>query len=202
MQKISELSKRQDKELVGLLMDGSHEALGELYARYRKQLMYYCKQYMRNESDAEDIVQDVFVRLWERRDSLNPELSFSGFMQTLAKNCITDKFRHIAVHARYAQNTFVNETDSTNETEELIIDNDYRELLNDLIENLPTGQKEIFRLSRIEGLTHKEISELLQTPVDNVRKQVSRASKKIKDLLSQHTDIHFQMVITFWMFFS
>ena len=202
MQKFNNLPEKQDKELVELLTGGSHEALGELYARYRKQLMYYCKQYMRNEVDAEDIVQDVFLRIWERRHFLNPELSFSGFMQTLAKNCITDKFRHLDVHSRYVQNRFVNGTDLTNETEDAVIDSNYMELLNELIERLPQGQKEIFRLSRMEGLTHQEIAELLQTPAENVRKQVSRATKKMKDLLSQHTDIHFQMVITIWMFFS
>ena len=163
--------------------------------------MYFCKQYLRNEADTEDIVHDIFLRLWEKRHSLNPELSFSGFLQTLAKNCITDKFRHFDVHSRYVRNMFVNETDSTNETEDTIIDGNYTELLNELIESLPPGQKEIFRLNRIDGRTYKEISELLQTPVENVRKQVSRASKKIKDRLSQHTDIHLRMIITILILF-
>jgi len=201
MQNFNKLSKKQDRELVELLMGGSHEALGELYARYRKQLMYFCKQYLRNEADTEDIVHDIFLRLWEKRHSLNPELSFSGFLQTLAKNCITDKFRHFDVHARYVRNMLVNEMDSTNETEDSIIDGNYTELLNELIERLPPGQKEIFRLSRMDGRTYKEISELLQTPVENVRKQVSRASKKIKEMLPQHTDIHFQMFITILIVF-
>ena len=201
MPKFNELSKNKDNELVKLLMGDSQEAFGELYARYREWLICFCKKYMRNEAEAEDIVHDVFLKLWDTRHFLNPELSFSGFVQTMAKNHISDKFRHLDVHSRYAQNKLINETDSTNETEDTIIDNDYAKLLDELIESLPPKQKEIFRLNRIEGLTYKEISESLKTPVENVRKQISLASKKIKDSLLQHTTIHFLMVIVFLMFF-
>ena len=199
MQKINVLSEKQDKELVELLIGGSQEAFGELYIRFRERLMYFCKQYM-NETDAEDIIHDIFLLLWEKRHFLGAVSSFSGYLQTMAKNYILKKFRHLDVHSRFARNILMNETDSVNETENTIIDNDYAKLLDELIENLPPKQKEIFRLNRIEGLSYQEISELLQTSVENVRKQISLALNKIKDQLSQHTDIHFQMIITILMF--
>ena len=190
----NELAEKQDRELVELLVGGSQEAFEELYARFRERLMCFCKQYVRNEVEAEDIVHDIFLKLWETRHFLNPELSFSGYVHTMAKNHISDKFRHFDVHSRFAQNILINQIDVTTETEDSIINNDYIELLNEWTERLPPKQKEIFRLSHIEGLTYQEISELLQTPVGNVRKQVSRASKKMKNLLSLHTDIHSQMI--------
>jgi len=194
------LSEKQDKVLVELLIGGSQEAFGELYARYRERLLYFCKQYM-NEADAEDIVQNVFLKLWEKRRFLGEVTSFSGYIQTMAKNDILKKFRHFDVHSRFARNLLMNEIDSTNETEDTVINNDYAILLNELIENLPPKQREVFRLNRVEGLSYNEISELLQTPLENVRKQVSLALKKIKDQMSQHTDIHFQMIIIIWVFF-
>ena len=200
MAKFNELSDKQDRELVELLMGSSQAAFGELYARFRERLMYSCKQYMRNEADSEDIVHDIFLKLWEIRHFLNPELSFSGYLQTITQNYTLKKLRHFDVHSRFTRNMLMNEIDSTNETEDTVINNDYAKLLDELIETLPPKQKEVFRLSRIEGHTYKEISELLQISIENVRKHASLALKKIKDQLLQHTDIHFQMVIFFLMF--
>jgi len=201
MSKSNELSKKQNRELVELLIGGSQEAFGELYARFKKPLMYLCKQYMRNDADAEDIVHDIFLKVWETRHFLNPELSFSGYIQTVTENYVRDKLRHFDVHSRFAKNVLMNTQESTNETEASIIDNDYTELVNKLIERLPPKQKEIFQLNRIEGLTYNEISKLLQIPVGNVRRYASIASKKIKDQLSKHLDIHIQVVITILMSF-
>ena len=201
MPKFSELSGKQDRELVELLMGGSQEAFGELYSRFKKQLIYLCKQYMRNEADAEDIVHDIFLKLWESRQFLNPELSFSGYLHTITENYVRDKLRHLDVHARFAKNMLVNTENSTNETENTIIDNDYAELLNELMEKLPPKQKEIFRLNRIEGLTYQQISEILQMPVGNVRRYAALASQKIKDNLSPHVNIHFHAITTIMMFF-
>jgi RNA polymerase sigma-70 factor (ECF subfamily) len=201
MPKINELSEKQDRELVELLIGGSQAALGELYARFKERLMYLCKQYMRNEADAEDIVHDVFLKIWNTRNFLNPEMSFSGYVQTITQNHTMKKFRHFDVHSRFVQSTLINETDSTNQTEDQIIDNDYEKLLEELIEGLSPRQKEVYRLSRKEGHTYKEIAELLHISVETVKEHASLALKKIEKQLMQHTDIHFKTVITILMFF-
>ena len=201
MPNTNELSKKQDRELVELLMGGSQAALGELYARYRERLIHLCRRSLKNEADSEDVVHDIFVKLWENRHSLANVSSFSGFVQTMAQNYITDKLRHLDVHLRFAKNVRMKEIDSTNETEDAIIDNDYTELLNKLIESLPTMQREIFRLNRVEGRTYKDISEILKMPVGNVRRYAALASKKIKDQLLKRKIILFLTIITFLTFF-
>ena len=201
MSKINELSKCQDRELVKLLIDSSQEAFGEIYARFKKQLMFICKQYMRNKADAEDIVHDIFLKLWETRHFLNPELYFSGYLHTITANHIRDKLRHLDVHSTFVNNILVNTKDSTNETEDVILDHDYTELLNKLIEKLPPKQKEIFRLSRIEGHTYQQIAEELLMPVENVRRYASLATKKIIECLSHYVDIHLQLITVIMMFF-
>ena len=183
---INELSEKQDRELVELLIGSSQEAFGELYVRYRKPLMYSCKRYMKSEAESEDIVHDVFLRLWEKRHFLNPELSFAGYVQKLVHNSIMYMFRQSDIHSRFVQHALMNAKDLTNETEDTVIENDDAKLLDELIESLPPRQKEIFRLNRIEGLSYKEISELLQIPTENVRKNVSLALKKIKKYVSSH----------------
>jgi len=183
-------------------MGGSQEAFGELYARYKGSLMRYCKRFLKDETGSEDIVHDIFLQLWERRDSLKTVISFSSYLHTLAQNRILNMFRHFDVHSRFVQHILMNEQDATNETEDSIITNDYTELLNKAIECLSPRQKEIFQLSRIQKLTYKEISELLQISPDMVQEHASLAMKKIIGYLKQYTDIHFQAVIIFLMFFS
>jgi RNA polymerase sigma-70 factor (ECF subfamily) len=191
MSKINDLSERHDIELVELLIGGSQEAFVELYARFRKRLMFFCKQYMRNDADAEDTVHDIFLQLWEKRHFLGEVSSFSGYLKSMAKNHIMKKFRHLDVHSRFAKYMLLNEIDSTNETESAIIDNDYSKLLDEFIENLPPKQKEVFRLSRINGLTYKKISELLHISIDTVQEHASLTLKKMKKHLRQHTDIYY-----------
>ena len=190
MSKINELSEKQDRELVELLKGGSQKALRELYIRYRERLIYFCKPYM-NGSDAEDMAHDIFLQLWEKRHLLGTVPSFLAFTKTIVKNHAKNKLKHVDVHSHFVQNMLMNEIDLTNETENTIIENDYTELLNKFIESLPNRQKEIFRISRIDGLKYEEISEFLKISIPAVQKHASLALHKIEEYLQQHTDIHF-----------
>ena len=202
MQKVNSLSEKQDKELVELFIGGSQSAYGELYLRYKERLMYLCRRFMKNETDMEDTVHDIFVQLWESRNFINADLPLSAYLYTMTRNYILKKFRHFDVHSRFAHTVLMNATKTTNETENEIIYSDYENLVNKAIECLSPRQKEIFQLSRIQELTYKEISELLQISVETVQEHASLALKKIKAYLKQHADIHFQTVIGFLMFFS
>jgi len=179
----------EEKTLVEQFRDGSHQAFGVLYTRYHDLLINYCNQYLNDRDEAEDIVQDVFLQLWETREALNVDLSFSGYVHTLTRNRIMQKFRQFDVHARYAQYILVHAKEATNETEESIEYNDYAALLNELIEHLTPKQKEVFKLSRIEGRTYKEIAELLHITVPTVQTHAYLGMKKIKDFLKQHVNI-------------
>ena len=199
---MEKLSTIHDKELVALTKKGSRHAFGELYTRYYDPLLYYCRQYLNDTSGAEDTVQEIFLQLWETRDSLNVDLSFSGYVHTLTRNRILYKFRQFDIHSRYAQQILINAQEASNETEDSILDNDYAALLNEWIEKLSPKQKEVFKLSRMEGLTYQEIAELLHISVPTVQTHAYLALKKIKEFLKQHTDIHFQDVIVILILFS
>ena len=202
MPKINDLSGKKDKELVELLMGGSQLAFGELYVRYKDELYYSCKQYLNDNTGAKDVVQDIFMQVWETRESLNAELSFSGYIHTLARNRILNMFRQLGVHSRFARYILDNEKDLSNETEDTILNNDYAALLNGILDSLSPRQKEVFRLSRIDGLKYKEISEILHISIPAVQKHASIALEKIKEHLKQHANIDLQTIIIFLMLSS
>jgi len=195
------LSEKQDKELVALLKEGSKQAFAELYVRYREKLTLFCIRMLRDEIRAEDIVHDVFLQILENQDSLDPEKSFCGYLQTIAQNRILDEFKRFDVHLRYAQHTMTHENEETNQTENQIIYNDYARLLNELIDALTPRQKTIFRLSRIQGLSYNEIGEQLNISLPAVKKHATLALDTIKKQLTEHADIHFKAVTVFLIFF-
>ena len=180
---MDKLSTMQDKELVALLKEDSQQAFGVLYARYKGQLMYFCKRMLKDEISAEDIVHDTFLQLWETRCCFHKEeLNLWGYLRTLAKNRILNEFKKFDVHSRYAMHIILNGEESTNQTENTIIENDYAELLNKLIESLSPRQKEIFQLNRIQGYTYKEISEILKISINTVREHGALAMEKMEKI--------------------
>ena len=197
----NKLSEKQERDLIEQLIGGSQAAFRELYICYRDPLLHYCKRYLNDEAGAEDVVQDIFMQLWETHDTLNIISSFSGYLYTAAQNRMLNMFRHFDIHARYAKNVLMKGNDSTVETEDSILCDDYAKLLNELIDALTPMQKEVFRLSRIEGLSYREISERLQISVPAVQKHASLALKKIKKNLEQHAGIYFQSVMILFAFF-
>jgi len=201
MSDIGKMTDKQDSELIALMKDDSRQAFSELYIRYYDPLYYYCRKYLNDDTEAEDIVQDIFMHLWDTRDTLTITSSFSGYIYTAAHNRMLKVVRQIEVHMRYAQQILQHAKEDTNETEDSIIDDDYAALLNKMMAMLTPKQKEIFRLSRIDGLSYIEIAERLQISVPAVQKHVSNALEKIKRYLTQHKIIHFKPIIIFLVTF-
>ena len=198
---MEKLSFIQDKELVELFKEGSKQAFEALYLRYIKKVTLFCKCLLRDEIRAEDISHDVFLQILENPDSLNPDKSFIGYLQTIARNLILNEFCRTDIHLRYAQHIIKHENDSANETEDMILDNDYAKLLKEMIDSLTPQQKEVFRLSRIQGLDYNEIAKLMKISVPTVQFHASLALKTIKKYLIQHAGLHFKTVITFLLFY-
>lgn len=189
-------------ELVALLNEGVDQAFDELYVRYKGKLKSFYKSVFKNDEEAEDMVHDIFLHLWEIRGSLDIKVSFSGYIFTIAKTMILKKIRHFEIHARYAQAVLMYEKDWSNQMEDTILDHDFAQLLKESIKCLSPRQKEVFQLSRLQGLTYKEIAELTQLSVETVREHASLALQKIKKNLVRHADIHFKTIIAIFILFS
>lgn len=188
-----------EQELVRALISGSKDAFTKLYVSYKGRLMYFCNRFLKDKEKSEDVIQDIFIQIWESRDKLNPELSFSGYVHTLSQNRILNILRQFDVHSRFVQGSIKKQITSTTGTEDAIIEKDLARILKEATENLSPKQKEVFRLSRIQGLTYKEIAELLQISVPTVQEHASLALKKIKEYLSQHADVHFRLLFFLYL---
>ena len=179
-----------EREVVLRLIDGDEEAFCELYAAYKNRLLYFALKFVKSHEFAEDIFQDAFTVVWQTRRFINPEASFSSYLYTIVRNRILNQLRDMANEDQLKEQILSQAIDSTNETNNHILLNDYKEivLLVELAFNqLPPRRKQVFEMSRIEGLSHKEIAEALGVSVHTVQEHISLSLKVIRSYLTKYS---------------
>ncbi len=166
-------SNKSNTELLQLIREDNMVAFYNLYERYSKRLFGFVLKYLKQESDAEEIVQEVFIKIWENRASIDIFSSFESFLFTIAYNKTISLFRQ-----RTTENKYLEHLKSIQQVDEepVIIDEIYYTELKDkiqsLLDELSPRQKEIFQLSREQGLTHQEIAAKLNISVNTVKKHM------------------------------
>lgn len=177
------LQKYEDRDLIIKLKKGDIKAFEELYYRYNVKLKAFSGTYFKDEVVAEEVVQEVFVKIWERRALLDEDLSFKAYLFQIIKNHIYNIFRKKINEVSY-ENAPVSNSYNHNPTEELHDLIDLQERTYEVIEKLPHVQKNIFTLSRFEELSNDEISQKLNLSKRTVEHHIYLALKTLKKSLS------------------
>jgi RNA polymerase sigma-70 factor (ECF subfamily) len=166
--------------LVQLLQKGNVAAFDSLFEIYSPKLYGFALKYFKTETDAEELVQEVFVKVWENRQTLKSELSFKSYLFTIALNQIRKHFNKKATSLRYLE-SLQNEPEFTDN--QSINDDNYESALtqiNLIIEQMPSRRREIFIKSKLEGKSSKEIAAELNISAGTVDNQVSEALRFIR----------------------
>jgi RNA polymerase sigma-70 factor (ECF subfamily) len=178
-----------DKELVMRLAKSDESAFRELYIHYKEKLWRYAFSFLKSEEETDDLIQEIFIRVWELRFFMDPELSFSSFLYTMTRNRILNYFRNMDVEQQLKKALALRITVETEASESDLIFSDYQAILINAIEQLPPQRQRIFNLSRIEQKSHKEIAVQLGISVSTVQEHISESLRFIKRYFSKHTDI-------------
>lgn len=171
---IEYLIRSGNLDVLKKLKEGNQEAYNYLVETYHHELCVYARSLSRDIYLAEDIVQNVFLKLWEKRDKLNPNFSVKGFLYRSVHNEFIDQYRKkmtlSAIEERYYSRlkTIVMKED-TIEILNLIA------LVKEEIQHLPPKCKEMFLLSKQEGLTNIGIAQYLKISMKAVERQMTRA---------------------------
>lgn len=180
---------KSDKELAILLTGNDEQAFRELYFRYKDKLWHYAFSFLKSEEECNDIIQEIFIRFWELRTFIDPELSISSFLYTMTKNRILNYFRDMDVEMQVKKALALKLPVETDSTEAEVIYTEYQQILTDAIEQLPPQRKRIFNMSRIENKSHKEIAAQLGISVSTVQEHISESLRFIKTYFTKHTDL-------------
>lgn len=169
----------KDKELILLLKQSNKDAFTTLYTKYWRQVYNFSKLYLINKDAAEEVVQEVFIKVWESRDFIREEDNFKGLLFIITRNLIFNHHRK-SVNEDFYKMTVLKAIEASYNIEEEIEARNLSEYIDMLIAELPPRRQEIFNLSRKENKTYKEIAELLHISERTVENQISEALKYLR----------------------
>jgi RNA polymerase sigma-70 factor (family 1) len=172
---------KSEAELVLNVSQGNILAFNTLYYEYSDRLYRFALGYLKSEEEAEDLVQQVFTKIWEKRAHLNKELSFKSYLFTIAFNIIRKHFRTKTYMSEYL-NAKIN-ADLNIETSQKITYDSLYQYITKLANQLPKQRKVIFIKSRFEGLNISEIADELKISHKTVENQLTAALKFIRTYL-------------------
>lgn len=181
---LSGYSNKVEKILVREIKEGDHDSFKEIYYKYSEKVYLFTVRYISNTEDAEEIVQEVFSRIWEYRNNLDENRSFNGYILTITKNIIFNQNRkkvNFEIYARYIINYLQG---ISNQTENQVIYENVKSLINKEIDNFPPKRKQVFNLSRDEGLSYNEIAQKLSISEKTVETHLRLALKRLKKVIS------------------
>jgi len=167
--------------LLRQLAEGDFDAFDALFKLYNKRLYYFALSILKSSADAEDVAQEVFVRVWEKRQGIKTGHSFKSYLFTIAYNIIVSNLRKritddkfIAKLEKKIRDDIIPENDNLVFEE---LDNKYR----DIIKQLPPQMKRIYTMHRNMRMSYKEIASNLDLSPNTVRNQFSKALKLIRE---------------------
>jgi len=171
-----------DEKLIEL-RNGSHSAYREIYLTYKDSIRYFLQKLLGSADEAEDLTQTIFVNVWEKRDTLDPTKSIKSYLFSTARNSALNFFRHQKVHHRFINNEmYQDELDY--DSDEAMIAEETACLIEIAVSRMPKTRREVFTLSRVEGLSNDEIAQKLNMSKDTVYQHISQALRDIREVLA------------------
>lgn len=187
------LNAHREELRLAELKAGDQAAFKYFYDKYSPQLYRKILKMVRLQEIAEELLQDLFLKVWEKRESLDQTQSFQGYLYRIAEHMVIDHFRKSTREARLAREIALNNTELHNPTEDLINGKEFQQRISSVLESLPEMQRKVFTMCRMEGKTHDQISEQLGISKATINTHMTRAGKTIKEQLKLSNPITLAM---------
>jgi RNA polymerase sigma-70 factor (family 1) len=169
-----------DQELLVFLKEGRQAAFTEIYDRYHALLFIHADQKLRDEDEARDVVQDAFVKLWEKRGELKISSNLSGYLYMVVRNQIFDFIKHRKVITSYADGFYEAAADTEVFADHLIREKQFAAMISAEIQSLPPRMREVFELRRMEDLSNREVALRLGITELTAADQMKKAMRILK----------------------
>ena len=172
------------KDVVSAFVAGDHRAFDQIYLRCFEPICGFFCMLLRNETIAEELTQDLFVRLWENRHAINPELNFKSYLYTVAKSSAFKYLRHKRVVERYENYRYLDSLGLSDAPDEELMAGELQIIIKYSLDGMPKQRRQVFEMSRVEKLSNGEIASRLGIQESTVRAHLHNVIKKLRGLVS------------------
>lgn len=177
----------------------------DFFNLYYKPLCYYARKFQLDHFESEEVVQSVFVKLWEIRENITIERSVSAYLYYAVRNQCINHLKQKSILSRN-KDQYISKIEharlfaaiSGEDGISALIAKEFEQQINQAIENLPVKCREIFLLSRKENLSMKEISDKLEVSTNTVQRQISIAITKLRETLKYYITVVFAILSHFF----
>ncbi len=169
-----------DQQLIALLKEGDQSAFEELYKSYPARILKRLIRLVKDEEIAKEMLQDIFLKVWEKREHLDPEKSFRSYLFRIAENLVTDFFRKAAHDRKMLEHLIQVSTELYNTTEETLNLVESNAALKEAIDALPEQRRKIFILCKIEGKSYDEVALMLGVSKGTINDHMVKAMRSVR----------------------
>ena len=171
-----------DTHTLSLLQKGDEKAFDTIFWKYNSRVFHFIHSLLYDKTLAEDLTQNVFLKIWERHQDIQPEEGFEAYLFTIARNMVYKETEKRLLSERFLDS--IKQTDANNHVELDVDTESLKEYIDELVEQLPSSRKRIYLMSRKQHLTNKEIASQLSLSEKTVETQLYRALHFLRSKLS------------------
>ncbi|MCE2615841.1 RNA polymerase sigma factor [Phocaeicola oris] len=173
----------EESKLIVALKSGSTQALSKIYQLYAKRLYSFCLQYSKSSQDAEEIVEDVFIRLWNIRSSIRQEETLCKLLFIMSRRLLINAYRRRVNEPIYADYVEAYNIVDEAHNERWIEFEEFKKRLDITIRKLPKTQQQVIKLSRLQGMSIREIAVYMRLSEQTVKNQLSQGLHTLRTRL-------------------
>lgn len=169
-----------------LLNAGNESAFEDLYRLYNKRLLGFFSRLVKSEAVSAELLQELFIKIWNNRQKIDPENSFRCYLFRIAENLVYDFFRKAARDKKLEAALINSSCDEYRHVEEIFCIKEDAQLLQHAIDTLPSKRRQVFQLVKMEEKSYEEVSALLQVSTSTINDHVVKATKSIREKLERY----------------
>lgn len=179
-----------EEEVLFRMIGGDELAFSSIYRHYHPSLYIYLLRFCKVPSLAEDLVHDVFLKIWEIRERINPQLSFSGYLYRIARNHVFKTIAKLATDEQMREQLFLQlAQNGVEQPEQVARSKEYDRLFQEALSHMTSQRLNVFRLCRQEGKSYDEAAAILGISRNAVKKHMVLSMRFIQDYVYRHGDI-------------
>ena len=188
---------QSETEIYQSIIAGNQAAFEMIFKTYYQPLCRYAFSFLNDRNEAEEIVQNAFIKVWERKSDLQVQTSLKAYLYTMVRNASLNRIKHERIKQQHVQNQMRVMESARELVSEKVMSNDLEAKIYSAMNTLPEQCRLVFQLSRFEELKYQEIAEQLQISVKTVENHMGKALKLMREQLKDYLPI--VLLITPWL---